>query len=153
MLHCKQVLSRSAQVHAASCHTQLHVTYHPRMTGPKEEKGAAVISSARSSFTAGFAVVLACCETVSVLCTEPAQPVHRAAVVLPAGFSVREVVSAAKPRGYIEYVAACPIHGAGKRLDRWKEVADFMRAHHGCRRVRPCKELQHRLTHAQNSCC
>ncbi|KAK9916573.1 hypothetical protein WJX75_004348 [Coccomyxa subellipsoidea] len=72
-------------------------------------------------------------EAVRGVKLEPAQPVHRAAVVLPAGFSVREVVSAAKPRGYIEYVAACPIHGAGKRLDRWKEVADFMRAHHGCR--------------------
>lgn len=59
---------------------------------------------------------------------------HRAgAVVLPAGFSVREIVSAAKPRGYIEYVAQCPVHGSGKRLDRWKEVADFFRTHHSCR--------------------
>lgn len=122
MLRYKQVSSRSAQVHAASCHTI--AGYIPLAN----DRPAGRIYCAAAP-------------------AEPAQPVHRAAVVLPAGFSVREVVSAAKPRGYIEYVAACPIHGAGKRLDRWKEVADFMRAHHGCRRARPCNELQHRLTH------
>ncbi|BDA41188.1 hypothetical protein COCOBI_01-8430 [Coccomyxa sp. Obi] len=34
-------------------------------------------------------------------------------IVLPEGFTVRVVKSQAKPRGYMEYVASCPIHGSG----------------------------------------
>lgn len=59
----------------------------------------------------------------------------RAAIVLPEGFTVREVKSVAKPRGYVEYMAECPVHGAPKRLDRWREVVDFLKAHCACRQA------------------
>jgi hypothetical protein len=52
---------------------------------------------------------------------------------LPDGFSIRKVYSTAKPSGYPEYVVDCPIHGAPKRLDRRKAVADFFAAHAMCK--------------------
>lgn len=66
---------------------------------------------------------------------EKVQGYVRPTIVLPEGFTVRVVKSQAKPRGYMEYVASCPIHGSGKRLDRVGEIITFLSAHSGCRRA------------------
>lgn len=56
---------------------------------------------------------------------------------LPAGFALRIIYSAAKPKGYKEYTAVCPVHGTGekgnKRLDRWAFVCEFFEKHSECR--------------------
>lgn len=67
-----------------------------------------------------------CCMSFAVAYAGPVKP-------LPDGFSIRKVYSAAKPGGYSEYVVDCPIHGASKRLDRRKAVADFFAAHAMCK--------------------
>lgn len=64
---------------------------------------------------------------------EHVQRYVRPTIVLPEGFTVRVVKSQAKPRGYMEYVASCPVHGSGKRLDRVGEIITFLSAHSGCR--------------------
>ena len=53
---------------------------------------------------------------------------------LPPGFTFRIVKSPAKPRGYGEYMADCPVHGRSeRRMDRWDHVAKFFEGHAGCR--------------------
>ena len=52
---------------------------------------------------------------------------------LPEGFFFHKVYSEAKPQGYAEYVATCPLHEGQKRLDRWGSVVDYFDMHAGCR--------------------
>lgn len=53
---------------------------------------------------------------------------------LPPGFTFRIVKSPAKPRGYGEYVAECPVHGRyERRMDRWDNVGKFFESHANCR--------------------
>ncbi len=67
-------------------------------------------------------------------CMHVAAPAQGPGKPMPEGFRFRKVYSAAKPGGYGEYVADnCPIHGASKRLDRWKAVVDFFTAHSHCK--------------------
>ena len=45
--------------------------------------------------------------------------------------------SPAKPRGYGEYMADCPVHGRSeRRMDRWDHVLKFFDGHAKCRWVR-----------------